>query len=313
MTGLTILYLTELDLDIIKRQYKIDKYVIIKAYGAIKGKIPDYLSKLIDNYFLKKSELKELLKIEQNEDNEINLMKSKNKLNGIYGMSATDIIRKDYEYEVESGEWIEKNCEFEDIKEKLDKYYSSKNNFMMYQLGLWTTAHARYELVDFVENCVGYENFLYCDTDSIFFLANEENLKKIDEKNNMFRDEATKNRQYVDTENNRYFYHHFDDEKENIIKFRTLHSKCYAYVTADNILHCTVAGVQRKSGNITREMELQSIDNLTEGFIFKKCGGTRVIYVEKNDQTESCAIITKTTKTLNNYIDKDYDIYEEWL
>lgn len=313
MTGLTILYLTELDLDIIKRQYKIDKYVIIKAYGAIKGKIPDYLSKLIDNYFLKKSELKELLKIEQNEDNEINLTKSKNKLNGIYGMSATDIIRKDYEYEIETGEWMEKSVEFEDIEEKLDKYYSSKNNFMMYQLGLWTTAHARYELVDFVENCVGYENFLYCDTDSIFFLANEENLKKIAEKNKMFRVDATKNKQYVETENNKYFYHHFDDEKENIIKFRTLHSKCYAYVTDDNKLHCTVAGVQRKSGNITREMELQSIDNLTEGFIFKKCGGTRVIYIEKNEQTESCAIITKTTKTLNNYIDKDYDIYEEWL
>ena len=254
-----------------------------------------------------------MLKIEQNEDNEINLMKSKNKLNGIYGMSATDIIRKDYEYERETGEWMEKSVEFEDIEEKLNKYYNSKNNFMMYQLGLWTTAHARYELVDFVENCVGYENFLYCDTDSIFFLANDEKKKKIEEKNNMFRLEATKNRQYVDTENNRYFYHHFDDEKENIIKFRTLHSKCYAYVTDDNKLHCTVAGVQRKSGNITREMELQSIDNLTEGFIFKKCGGTRVIYVEKNDQTESCAIITKTTKTLNNYIDKDYEIYEEWI
>lgn len=309
LQGMTILYLTELDLDILKRQYKIKNYVIKKVYGALKGTIPEYLSKLIDIYFLKKSDLKDIMILNNNEDDKINLMKSKNKLNGIYGMTATDIIRKDYNYDIRTGEWEEIEPSFENIEEKLEKYYKSKNNFLPYQLGLWTTAHARHELVEFVE-LVGYENFLYCDTDSIFFLANDENLKRIEEKNGEFRKTAEEKQQYVDGTIKRYYYHHFDDEKEEIIKFRTLHSKCYAYVTKDKQLHCTVAGVQQKSGNVTREMELKDIDNLTGGFTFKKCGGTRVIYVEQNEQTESCAIIAKTTKTLNNLIDKDYDIYD---
>ena len=86
-----------------------------------------------------------------------------------------------------------------------------------------------------------------------------------------------------------------------------MHSKCYAYVTSDGKLHCTIAGVTRKYGGVTREQELGTIDELKSGKKFIKNGGTRCIYVEKNEYTDSCAIILKTEKTLSSLTENYFD------
>ena len=113
-----------------------------------------------------------------------------------------------------------------------------------------------------------------------------------------------------------------------------LHSKCYAYVTDEkenikkgkikkeecdkdgNKLNVTIAGVQKKGrkGN-TRIKELGKIDELKAGKVFKDCGGTRCVYIEKNNITNSCAIILNTEKTLStasdNLLFEDYMIGDE--
>ena len=39
-----------------------------------------------------------------------------------------------------------------------------------------------------------------------------------------------------------------------------------------------MAGVPRKTGDTTREQELNTLDNLTNGFVFRENGGTRAEY-----------------------------------
>ena len=122
------------------------------------------------------------------------------------------------------------------------------------------------------------------------------------------------------------YYGTFEDEKEDIVAFRFLHSKCYAFVSEDNKLHCTIAGVtatnkQPKDSPLykTREQELQSIDNLDIGFTFTECGGTRSVYIYQDIEKTvidghlleiaSACIIEKTTKKLSNNIE-EVEIYE---
>lgn len=325
--GLFKICVTELDLDIITRQYDYDKYNINVAYGSIKGTFPKWLCDLVDNFFKWKSETKEQIKefeekinqlkkqgIYNNEyDDLLNDLKidnsiSKAWLNSIYGMSATNPIRLEYDYNVSNGEFKLKDINTDDLSNLLDKFYKSKNNFMSYQLGIWTTAHARHELMQFVE-LIGYDKFLYADTDSIFYLSDEQTEQKINDLNKQFKRECDEKHFYIETEKKRYYYHQFEDENENIIKFRMLHSKCYAYVIDNNEMKCTIAGVTKKGDGITREQELKTIDNLKPFFTFTKCGGTSCTYVERNSNTNSCAIISKTTKTLKNMIDELDEIY----
>lgn len=306
LDGIVKLSLTEIDLQIILEQYNFENYNIESAYASRKGTIPKWLDELIDEFYTKKTVFKNKVKITKSFDDELNLMLSKNMLNGIYGMCATNPVRDEFCMN-KNGEWQHMTLDDFNIEEKLDKFYSSKNNFMMYQIGVYVTAYARKELIDFVK-IVGYNNFLYADTDSIFFIANDENINKIVKMNETFlQDSEDRGNYIIYDDNKKKYYHKFDDENENITQFRFLHSKCYAYVTDDNKLHCTIAGVTKKNSGVTREQELGTIEDLKSGKKFIKNGGTRCIYVEKNESTDSCAIILKTEKTLSSLIDNFYN------
>lgn len=316
--GLFSLYLTHLDLKIIRKQYEFEYYNVDIAYTSQKGYLPKWFQDFVDKFFYEKSYYKELSKKDSTYN--INLMKSKNKLNGIYGMTATDIIRTIFNMSTD-GEWSKEVPKGEQIDELLDKYYKNKNSFLPYQFGLFTTANARYELMQFYYaiTCDGKypDLFLYCDTDSHFYIETYENKKLIDNLNNEFREKAEKRKEYIETDKKRYYYHSFELEPEEITEFRTLHSKCYAYNEWNKDLKkrelkCVIAGVTSKKGNLTRENELGTIENLRHGFEFTKNGGTRCLYIEKNDITNSCALILPVTKKLNNLIDHIEDeFYEE--
>ena len=229
-------------------------------------------------------------------------------------MSATDIVRDIFTMDLD-GEWNKEIATGEQITELLQKYYNSRNSFMPFQWGVYTTAHARHELME-MYYLVGKENFLYADTDSIFYLTNNDIENRIKENNTKWRTEAEEKGYFVSIGSNKYYYHSFEDEKETITKFRTLHSKCYAYVTDDKKMHVTIAGVQKKGRNgNTRIKELGNIDELKHGKVFRDCGGTRCVYIEKNDITNSCAIILNTEKTLStasdNLLFEDYEIGED--
>ena len=158
---------------------------------------------------------------------------------------------------------------------------------------------------------------MYADTDSIFYFSTPETEARIEAYNEELRKKSEELGAYIDVDNKRYFFNQFEDEGEEIMEFRFLHAKCYAFVTSDGKLHTTIAGVPEESGDYTRVEELGNIDRLTPGTTFYKCGGTRTKYPPKGQtvrpreevidghrvEVASYAIITNTTKELHSAVE----------
>lgn len=316
--GNSIITLCDSDFEILCRQYNM-RFKIVEILTAVRGKCPKYMINSVDRFFYNKTMFKNQYELTKNRDDYLMLMLSKNNLNGIYGMSATKLVRD--EWQEKNGEWIKKEQNNDCIKSALDKYYNGFNNFNSYQLGVWTTANARWELIEFVE-LIGYDKFIYADTDSIFYFSDSDTENKINAKNAELREKAERDKCYIEYDGQRQYYNEFKLEKENITDFRFLHSKCYAYITDNTELHCTIAGVSAVGADgTTREAELQTIDNLKHNFVFTKCGGTKTKYFYNAPTTEyidghktefsAGAVITNNIKTLNGVIaSQDYNF--EW-
>ena len=295
MFGTSLIIVNELDLKWLRRQYNFT-YTIHKVYTSKRGGFPGYITETVKQFMLEKSETKEVVKslLKQGYDElspEVHEAKlqnliAKGMLNAIYGMTATDPVRECFG-EDEEGDWSKVRLTENDICDSLIDYYSSQSSFMSYQLGCWTTALARNELLFFAE-VVGYDHFLYADTDSIFYISTPEIEDKIEAYNKKFREQDDANGWYVTLgTGKKVYFNQFDDEGEDIREFRFLHSKCYAYITADGKLHTTIAGVREFGRNDNnRVKELGSIDNLTAGTIFADCGGTIIRYNPKGVSTK---------------------------
>lgn len=334
-SGMSLVVLNEYDLKWLKRQYDFS-YEIETVYTARRGRFPKWLTDTVNEFFYKKSYYKKIEKqLEENNvskespeyiENHLNLMIAKGMLNAIYGCTASRPIR-DLFYERKDGFWGCKKPNKDEIEEQLQKYYDNEKNFMPYQLGCWTTAQARNELMEFVE-LIGYENFLYADTDSIFYISNDEIEARIENVNAKFREENDKNGWFIEVDGEKTYYNQFELEKEKILEFRFVHAKCYAYVVEKTDkktgktwteLEATIAGVQKIGRNgVSRTKELGSIENLfgvdsddeEKKTVFTSCGGTEVEYINRPCQyividehvleVASAAIIKETTKTLHS-------------
>lgn len=283
-TGEFTMYVDNLTLEILSKQYTFD-YNIVKVYRFKNTKCPEAIAKVIDDLFKKKSDYK--IEYHHCRDNYgendqrtidalFNLNQTKKLLNAIYGCMATSPVRDEsdidylayYDGDI-ADPYTSISCStLEEKQEKLDKYYNSKNSFLPYQVGVMTTALARYELFEYIE-AIGYENCLYCDTDSIFYISDEEIESRVESLNA----EKHKTAPYIiDSKGNKVYYDVFEEEPD-LQAFRGLHSKCYASITYNeklgkNELAATIAGVPRRTiiamdGDepiyLTREEELAGI------------------------------------------------------
>ncbi len=333
MNGESVVALNEIDYDLLKRQYNF-KIVILKLYVTTKDYLPKWLTDVIKQLYKQKNELKRKVnnikkRIESGEDcynelfdSELELLKVKALLNSIYGMTATNPVRTTYELDA-NGEWIAKN---DDVKESLAKYFKSRNNCLRYDTGCWCTSYARLELInkkDLIESNGGI--FLYADTDSIFYLSNDnvERALELDDKHR--RQVAIDNNFSVELEDGTIKYFDKFDKEPDFKEFRFLHAKCYGIVDMNDHLNITVAGVRRKEcigldDNkepifITREDELKSLNRMNKGFKFTKCGGTSITYIPKplewreidgrKIKCGNCAIIQSVDKTLTDFTLKE--------
>lgn len=338
-SGKTTVTMTELDWEIIRRQYD-GTFKILEVWESKRGPIPKYLADLVDKYYVNKTDFKDIVgDLEEAgaedvliRDAKINLMKSKNGVNGIYGMSATDPVRQEWELDRETWEWKPKE---KSIDEALDKFYNSRNSFMRYQIGIYVTALARYDLMQMYW-LIGPENFLYGDTDSIFYISSPEIEARIDAENRRRYEAAIANGAYVTSKRGELVtYDAFELEKhkhaitkkkevEKIKAFIFLHAKAYCYITDDEQLHVTVAGVAAVGEKgITREQELGSIENFKSGFVFRKCGSNSSVYLTMEPEivtveghrieTAGGCVLVPTTKTLHDEYDVGLDTAPEWI
>lgn len=316
--GYISLTLTDIDYIIIKQQYTWDSVDIADMHIATYGYLPDALLSQVMAYFRAKTEIKdeiqqaekELEQTEENsedagkiEENIANLnylyAKSKNRLNGIFGMCYTNPVH-DKIFINEDGEWKE---DTPDIEDSLRKYWKSRNSFLVYAWGVWITAWARLHLEDLF-NALGQHKVIYGDTDS--GKAVDVDKSKIDALNAKVMKLADERGAYCDYNGIRYYMGIYEHEnKEPIAKFKTLGAKKYVYEDEKGV-HVTISGVNKKLG----AKELGCIENFNAGFIFKDAGGLTLYY---NDDSRGIHTITvdgctMTTASNIGMVDSTYEI-----
>lgn len=250
------LSVTDIDLEIILDTYNIGKLYIFDAWYSAYGSLPDSAINVILDYFIKKTTLKGI------DWQEELYTKSKNKLNGIYGMSAQDPGKP--EITMEDGDYIVQDATIDerlaDTKERM---------VMPYQWGVWTTAHARYALYRAIK--ADPESAVYWDTDSLYSAApqnhekyNREKIKQCKEHGAMATD-PTGTVHYLGV-------FEYDGSYDRFITFGAK-----KYIKEKNgKVTVTIAGVNKKWGS--ELVQKLGIDNIRPGFIFKNMNKLGIKY-----------------------------------
>ena len=287
-----VMTLTDIDLKIIMEEYDFDKdnIAISDVYRSKYDYLPEAIRSFVYDLFKEKCELKDEIKalkkrLKNGEDVREELAykdylygKCKNRLNGVFGMMYTDICHDLIVFDVGEGVY---NTEKADVEESIEKYYRSRNNFLQYQWGVWTTALARKALEDLLKITGGADgmNVLYCDTDSSKcinpdFAAIDEYNAKISQKN------IDLGIRYISKAGNIYDIGIAENETGNepYVHFKTLGAKKYAYEELNEKkqpeLHITISGVVKGIG----AKELGNIEKFAEGFTFVDAGGVTLHY-----------------------------------
>lgn len=282
--------INDIDLQIILSEYKFDDLQFFDVYFSSYGKLPKPFIDVVIDYFVKKTELKGVVGMEQY------YMKSKNKLNANYGMMAQDPIKQSIEFI--NGVFVER-CD--DINDLLLE--STRKAFLCYQWGVWVTSWVRFRLEEGIKKCG--DNFVYCDTDSV------KHLGKVDfrEYNTLRRRESVQNGSFAkDPKGNIHYMGVFEDDGF-YKKFSTLGAKKYCFqLDGDSKTYCTIAGVNKKRGGIELDKN-GGMEAFRPGFVFKEAGGTESIYNDNPEIKEICVDgnIVKITRNVA-IIDSEYTL-----
>ena len=250
---------TDVDLKIILGEYEFDNMEFTDVYYARYGNLPEPLIDVVQDYYRKKTELKNV------PGQEVYYTKSKNKLNSCYGMMAQDPGKQSNIFK--EGEWAVEEKEQSDILDDRNKHA-----FLAYQWGVWVTAWARYELEEGLK--IAGHNFVYCDTDSVkhvgdcdFSVYNRAKEKRSKETG-----------AYATDKHGETFYMGVYESDGTYADFATMGAKKYVYTeTPGGETHCTIAGVNKKLGG--KELDKHGgIAAFRRGFVFREAGGTESVY-----------------------------------
>jgi len=266
--------ITEVDYKILKETYNFDME-ILTWYKAKKGKLPRCIIDFIIEQYNYKTELKGL----SGDFNETLYMKSKNRLNGIYGLFATAPIRELINYLAE-----DRDFHFDDSMSEAELFEQCKSSYWLpYQFGVWTTALARYELYRGIciasagqnnNNADTFSDYVYSDTDSVKYIGDvdfsEYNAEKI-------RNSTASGAFAVDAKGKTHYMGVYEVEADHsYTDFKSCGSKKYGYVE-NGKLHVTIAGVDKKLG--AKELEKRGgLPELQDDFVFYEAGGLTARY-----------------------------------
>ena len=219
-----------------KRTIRFDDAIILKGYFTNKGYLPDIVRRFVLDLYGRKTELKNV------ESKEEEYKIAKQGCNSIYGMAMTNPLRLQYEM-TDNG--IEEKPP-QDIAEFLEKFQRSSGYFINYSAGVYIAALGRIYLQRMID-AVG-DDFVYCDTDSIFALNAEESRKKIlklEKEITEYQRKCGLELTYYDINGDPHELGSIDEE--DTVSMRCWGAKKYATVY-NGKLTCTVAGVPKKKG-----------------------------------------------------------------
>ena len=191
-------------------------------------------------------------------------MKSKNKLNSIYGMSAQNPVKQSVDFV--GGEFVDREQDPEKLLED-----ANEHAFLPYQWGVWTTALARLRLEEGIK--LAGRGFVYCDTDSVKYLDDIDwsDYNRQREQDSTHTEACAKDPKGV------MHYMGVYEQERTYSKFITMGAKKYAYQYEDGKTHVTVAGVNKRKGGAELDAH-GGLEAFREGFIFTDAGGNELVY-----------------------------------
>ena len=263
------LTLTDIDYKILCKQYDF-KIKLLTVATARYGMLPQPLRECVLSYYKNKTTLKDKKGDSEHTEEFYTLLynKSKNLLNAQYGMMAQNPVKISIKYVNERDDLFIEDPDA-DPKELLAEY--NKRAFLVYQWGVYVTAHCREHLQEGIDACgIG---FIYCDTDSCKYIGDVD----FDKINKKYIKRAINHKTFAVDPNGKTHYMGIFEKEPTMKQFKTMGAKKYAYVDMEDKLHITIAGVNKRIGAV----ELQRAGGLSamkEGFVFKYGGGLEARY-----------------------------------
>ena len=291
--GIVEMVITDIDLDIIKKEYVFSDFYIREIYASRYGMLSDEYKSVIMKYFEGKTALK------GDPEKAYEYMKSKNRLNALYGMMCQRI---DHDSTIYDGhDFVTTTVSLE---EQIEKYYKSYNSFLSYQHGVWVTCHARKRLRDML-TVIG-RDVAYCDTDSIKCI--NDHLEDFEAKNKQLEKEAAEAGAYAaDPDGVIHYMGTWEHEtnKEKYSEFKTLGSKKYVYRQGDHVVS-TIAGVNKKTGS--KFFSDHGLDIFRNGTRIKDSGHLTAFY--NDDEIHYIEVEGEKIETASNValVDNTYTI-----
>jgi len=244
---ITIL-LTNIDFEIIQKTYTWSKMTIRNFTRYRRGLLPRDLILAILDLYEKKTTLKGV------EKKVIEYQESKENVNGVYGMTVTDICRDEISYieyfEDEDNEAWSK--EAPDYEKMINKYNKDKKRFLYYPWGVFVTAFARKAIWDAILECS--EDYRYSDTDSVKFTNLEKHKDYFIQYNNRLLIRLKKVMEILNIPFEKCTPKTIDGKIKPIgvfeyegtyPRFKYLGAKRYMYEDDENKLHLTVSGINK--------------------------------------------------------------------
>lgn len=261
--------LTNIDLDIILKEYLYDDMYIGEIWASQKGKLSKEIRDTTLDYFRRKTLL------DGDPERQYEYMKSKNRLNSIYGCMVMKIDQSLIHWDPVKRVYTDDTPKIEDA---LEKYYKSRNNFLRYDQGLFIPVFARYRLREMLWT-VG-KDVIYCDTDSIKGVGDHK--ADFDKKNEDLKKIALECGAYADDKKgNRYYLGVWENETSEALydEFITLGSKKYVYKQGEKV-KSTIAGVSKKAGS--EFFKKHGLEALKKGTVITNSGHLTAFYNDDN-------------------------------
>ena len=247
------IWLTEIDLKLIKEHYDIERHICLHVMVAKKGYLPRWFTDFVYQCFKDKTQFKG--------GDPVLYAIAKAKLNSLYGMCVQHPIREDIIEHYETGQYTIDHDK--DMQDEYRKYVNRITSILPYQWGVWVTAYAMYNLFQ-LGKCA--RRWYYSDTDSVY--GEGWNIKAVERYNAGCR-KRLKDRGYDPIEHEGKLYYlgvaEHEGDSDTYTEFRMVGAKRYCGRNLkDGELHITVAGVPKVGAKCLND----DIDNFTTGMVF---------------------------------------------
>lgn len=236
--------LTDVDYHVINQMYDIDKTFIGDMYVSEYDYLPRSIVLAVLDLYYDKTALKDV------EESYSVYMVKKQMANAVYGCCVMNPASAFCEYDCDNNVWCEDTKNI-DVQSALDKYYSNDKTIILYQWGVWITAHARAvlcaQILQIGDKCH------YSDTDSIKCSGDVHDL--FERANEIIHAENVQASEHFGIDIKMYMpcdingkCHELGtwDFEGTAEKFKTLGCKRYATIK-NGVYHATVAGCPKKS------------------------------------------------------------------